>query len=159
MKMGNRSMSTSSKENLRRTQRRFGWPAWASALWPTIGAGFHRMIWMSCWMLSQPSFSWFAGNGRNISAWMKSHFFAERKRDRILEAKRKQSGSASPQFFGGKQNEEILWLLRACLKSGGMPDRRRFFRWARRFDAGILCVFQVKSTRPSGKRCAGMAFW
>ena len=48
--------------------------------------------------------------------------------------------------------------VRACLKSGGMPDRRGFFRWARRFDAGILCVFQVKSTRPSGKRCAGMAF-
>ncbi len=48
--------------------------------------------------------------------------------------------------------------LRACLKSGGMPDRRRFFCWARRFDAGILCVFPVKSTRPSGKRCAGMAF-
>ena len=50
------------------------------------------------------------------------------------------------------------YFLRACLKSGGMPDRRRFFCWARRFDAGILCVFQVKSTRPSGKRCAGMAF-
>ena len=50
------------------------------------------------------------------------------------------------------------YALRACLKSSGMPDRRGFFRWARRFDAGILCVFQVKSTRPSGKRCAGMAF-
>ena len=48
--------------------------------------------------------------------------------------------------------------LRACLKSGGMPDRGGFFRWTRRFDAGILCVFPVKSTRASGKRCAGMAF-
>ena len=60
--------------------------------------------------------------------------------------------------FHNLLNQRSILDLRACLKSGGMPDRRGFFRWARRFDAGILCVFQVKSTRPSGKRCAGMAF-
>ena len=38
--------------------------------------------------------------------------------------------------------------VRACLKSGGMPDRRRFFRWARRFGAGILCVFPVNPPPP-----------
>jgi len=33
-----------------------------------------------------------------------------------------------------------------------MPSGKEFFRWARRFGAEILCVFQGKATRLGGKK-------
>ena len=48
--------------------------------------------------------------------------------------------------------------LRVCFKTGGMPNCGGFFCRTRRFDAGILDGFQVKSTRPGGKRRPKTAF-
>ena len=41
---------------------------------------------------------------------------------------------------------------RRRLKIGNMPSVKEFFRWARRFGAEILCVFQGKATRLGGKK-------
>ena len=48
--------------------------------------------------------------------------------------------------------------LRACLKSGGVPDWGRFFCRARRFDAGILADFKSNQRSVGGKRCSETAF-
>ncbi len=47
--------------------------------------------------------------------------------------------------------------IRRRLKIGNMPSVKEFFRWARRFGAEILCVFQGKATRLGGKRPADWA--
>ena len=47
-------------------------------------------------------------------------------------------------------------LFSACLENGNMHKCEGFFRQARRFSAGILDVFQGKSTQHDGKR---PAFW
>ena len=44
------------------------------------------------------------------------------------------------------------YLGQRVLKSVNMPKRSRFFRKARRFDAGILCGSQGKPTKDCGKR-------
>ena len=50
------------------------------------------------------------------------------------------------------------WDSGSCLKIGEMPNGERFFRQSRRFDAGILCVWQGKSTQNDEKRSAAWAF-
>ncbi len=50
------------------------------------------------------------------------------------------------------------FLLRACLKSGGVPDWGGFFCRARRFDAGILADFKSNQRSTGGKRCPETAF-
>ena len=47
---------------------------------------------------------------------------------------------------------------RPCLKIGEMLDWGRFFRQARRFDAGILTDFKSNQRSPGGKRCLKTAF-
>ena len=48
--------------------------------------------------------------------------------------------------------------LRACLKSGGVPDWGRYFCRARWFDAGILADFKSNQRSVGGKRCTETAF-
>lgn len=62
-------------------------------------------------------------------------------------------------FFASVLNQftEIVELplpetARRCLKNGNVPSGEGFFRQARRFDAEILCVFQVRSTPYGGKK-------
>ena len=50
-------------------------------------------------------------------------------------------------------------MSRRCLKIDDVPGGEGFFRQTRRFDAEILCVFQVKSTTYGGKRPAVWACW
>ncbi len=59
-------------------------------------------------------------------------------------------------FVKGKFHLKVF--TRVCFKTGGMPDWGRFFRQARRLDAGILTDFKSNQRSPDGKRCPKTAF-
>ena len=53
----------------------------------------------------------------------------------------------------------IFYMPRRCLKIDDVSSGEGFFRQTRRFDAEILCVFQVKSTTYGGKRLVVWVCW
>lgn len=65
---------------------------------------------------------------------------------------------AAVRHFHWSKTELLEKITRVCFKTGRMPDWGRFFRQARRLDAGILTDFKSNQRSPGGKRCLKTAF-